>query len=166
MFAGGWYAVLYFHGDLDHYGEEGWKPCVTGIHNFAAAFLFSVETQHTTGYGFYKLGDECPEAIVLMCFQSIIGVILEGVLVGLVFVRMTRAKRRSATLVFSRKAVICERDGKLTLMFRLGDLRTKTHLLQTTIRAQVIRRKATYEGEIIHYHQEELEVIFVSKKVF
>ena len=81
-----------------------------------------METQHTTGYGFYQLGDGCPEAIILFCLQSIVGVILEGVMVGLVFVRMTRAKRRSATLAFSNKAVIAERDGKLNFMFRVGDL--------------------------------------------
>ena len=158
MFAGAWYLILYLHGDLDHFGEESWKPCITGIDNFATAFLFSVETQHTTGYGFYQLGDECPEAIILFCFQSIVGVILEGVMVGLVFVRMIRAKRRSATLAFSNKAVIAERDGKLCFMFRVGDLRTNTHLLQTNIRAQVIRRKTTAEGEVINYHQEELQV--------
>ena len=128
------------------------------MHSFAAAFLFSVETQHTTGYGFYQVSDDCPPAIILLCIQSIVGVILEGIMVGLVFVKMTRAKKRSATLVFSRNAVICQRDGKLSFMFRVGDLRTKTHLLNTHIRAQVIRRKTTLEGEVIAYHQEELQV--------
>ena len=79
-------------------------------------------------------------------------------MVGLVFVRMTRARSRSATLVFSNKAVIAERDGKLCFMFRVGDLRTRTHLLQAHIRAQVIRRRTTAEGEVINYHQEELQV--------
>ena len=158
MFAGAWYLILYLHGDIDHFGDASWKPCVTGIDNFAAAFLFSVETQHTTGYGFYQLGDKCPEAIILFCIQSIVGVILEGVMVGLVFVRMTRARSRSAALVFSHTDVIAERDGRLCFMFRVGDLRTRTHLLQAHIRAQVIRRRTTAEGEVIHYHQEELQV--------
>ena len=158
MFAGSWYLILYLHGDLDHPHDESWNPCKTGIENFATAFQFSVETQHTTGYGFYQLGYECPEAIILLCFQAIVGVILECIIVGLVFVRMIRAKCRRTTLAFSKKAAIAQRDGKLCLMFRVDDFRTNTHLLQTHIRAQVIRRKTTAEGEVINYHQEELQV--------
>lgn len=39
------------HGDMDHFEEEGWKPCVVGVASFSSIFLFSLETQHTIGYG-------------------------------------------------------------------------------------------------------------------
>ncbi|CAG7734700.1 unnamed protein product, partial [Allacma fusca] len=158
FFACGWYGILWIHGDFENFGVADWKPCITNISNFASAFLFSVETQHTTGYGFYHLGDECPTAIILLCIQSIVGVLLEGLLVGLVFVKMSRAKKRSATLIFSKYALICQRDGKLCFMFRVGDVRTNTHLLETHIRAQVIRKRTTLEGEVINFFQEELQI--------
>ena len=31
--------------------ESGWNPCVYNIHSFTSCFLFSIETQHTIGYG-------------------------------------------------------------------------------------------------------------------
>lgn len=152
-----WYLILLFHGDIEHFGEPGWEPCVTKIQNFTSAFLFSVETQHTTGYGFYELKERCSPAVVLFCAQSIIGSILEGVMVGLVFVKLSRAKRRSGTIIFSKTAVIYFRDGVLTLVFRVADL-SRTHLLEGQVRAQLVKKRITREGEVIPDHRQELEV--------
>jgi hypothetical protein len=51
----GYYVICLVHGDLeadhlpDRQKETGWTPCVWEIDGFAAAFLFSLETQHTIG---------------------------------------------------------------------------------------------------------------------
>ncbi len=79
-------------------------------------------------------------------------------MVGLVFLKMARAKKRTATLRFSRNAVISKRDGVLCFMFRVADIRNKSHLLQATVRAQLITRRVTAEGEEIPISQQELEV--------
>jgi len=126
--------------------------------DFTSTFLFSLETQQTTGYGYYHITEQCPSAVITLSVQSIMGVILEGIVVGLVLLKMSRAKKRSATLIFSRNAVICQRDGQLTLMFRVADLRTKSTLLQATIRAQLISSRVTLEGEEVPISQEELDV--------
>ena len=60
---------------------------------------------------------------------------------------------------FSRNAVVCSRDGVLTLLFRLANLRP-SHLIEAHVRALVISRKVTDEGEVIPFHQTELKVIF------
>ena len=78
--------------------------------------------------------------------------------VGVVFAKLSRPKKRSETLAFSQTAVICQRDGKLHLMFRVGDLRNKSHILEAHVRAQVITKKITPEGEVIPLHQEEIKV--------
>lgn len=44
-------------------------------------------------------------------------------MVGVVFTKMSRPKKRTETLMFSRHAVINKRDGNLTLQIRVGDLR-------------------------------------------
>jgi hypothetical protein len=62
---------------LDNQGASGWKPCVGNIHGFASTFLFSIETQHTIGYGYRYTTEECPEGIFIMCIQSIIGVMIQ-----------------------------------------------------------------------------------------
>lgn len=158
FFALAWYSLFYLHGDLANFGSPDYTPCVSGIPNFATSFLYSVETQQTIGYGFYHISDKCPDATILLCFQSIFGVLLEGLLVGLVFVKMSRAKKRSATLMFSKNAVVSQRDGQFYLMVRVGDLRTKSHLLDARVRAQFVAKRTTQEGEVIEYNQIELEI--------
>ncbi|CAG7718977.1 unnamed protein product, partial [Allacma fusca] len=155
LFALFWLSILYLNGDFTQGTSSPDRvPCIDKIKSFGAVFLFSVETQHTTGYGHYQISDECPAAIILLCIQSIVGVLLEGVCVGVVFIKVTRAKKRRATLIFSKKAVVSTRDGKRCLMFRVGDVRTKSHLVHTQVQARVIRRRTTDEGEIIQYDQQ------------
>ncbi|KAL0278337.1 UNVERIFIED_CONTAM: hypothetical protein PYX00_000181 [Menopon gallinae] len=170
LFAVIWWLIAYSHGDLDAKNNEvvaaylnetfenpHWVPCVIGINSFASCFLFSVETQHTIGYGGRSTSEECPEAIFVMCLQSIFGVMIQAFMVGIVFVKLSRPIKRTHTLLFSRNAVICQRDGTLCLMFRVGDMR-KSHIIEAHVRAQLIRRKVTKEGELLPFHQEELQV--------
>ncbi|XP_058057429.1 G protein-activated inward rectifier potassium channel 3-like isoform X2 [Anopheles bellator] len=158
-----WWLIAFTHGDLEemhlpkNQGESGWKPCVFNIESYTSAFLFSIETQTTIGYGFRTTTEECPEAIFVMCFQSIYGVMMQAFMVGFVFAKMTRPKHRTQTLLFSKHAVICQRDGELCLMFRVGDMR-KSHIIGANIRSQLIRTKLSREGEVMAQYQHELEV--------
>ncbi|XP_030369330.1 G protein-activated inward rectifier potassium channel 3 isoform X2 [Scaptodrosophila lebanonensis] len=158
-----WWLIMYTHGDLeelhmpDNQEESGWSPCVSAIDGFTSCFLFSIETQHTIGYGVRTTSPECPEAIFMMCFQSIYGVMSSAFMAGIVFAKMTRAKQRAQTLLFSKHAVICQRDGSLSLMFRVGDMR-KSHIIGAGVRAQLIRTRSTKEGEVMTQHFTELEI--------
>lgn len=187
-----WWLIALIHGDLNPENNEAlakyynvtfenpdWTPCVVNINSFASCFLFSVETQHTIGYGSRSTSEECPEAIILMCIQSIVGkkkfpsfsndrsakltyisftgVMIQAFMVGIVFVKLSRPIKRTHTLLFSRNAVICQRDGMLCLMFRVGDMR-KSHIIEAHVRAQLIRRRVTKEGELLPFYQEELQV--------
>ncbi|XP_011503132.1 PREDICTED: ATP-sensitive inward rectifier potassium channel 12-like isoform X2 [Ceratosolen solmsi marchali] len=157
-----WWLVVYAHGDLDPKITDpssniSFTPCVEDIHGFTSCFLFSVETQHTIGYGSKHTTEECPEAIFIMCIQSMTGVILQAFMVGIVFAKLSRPKKRTQTLLFSRNAVICQRDGQPCLMFRVGDMR-KSHIIEAHVRAQMIKRKVTREGELLPFFQTELKV--------
>ncbi|XP_069358667.1 G protein-activated inward rectifier potassium channel 3-like isoform X5 [Maniola hyperantus] len=158
-----WWLIAFTHGDLelDHLppmqDSNGWKPCVFNIYDFTSCFLFSIETQHTIGYGARTTTEECPEAIFIMCLQSIVGVMIQAFMVGIVFAKMTRPKHRTQTLLFSKYAVVCQRDGELSLMFRVGDLR-KSHIIGASVRAQLIRSRTTKEGELLSHYQTELEL--------
>ncbi|XP_049854871.1 G protein-activated inward rectifier potassium channel 3-like isoform X1 [Schistocerca gregaria] len=155
-----WWLIAFTHGDLEPEHQEddsGWRPCVVNLNSFASCFLFSIETQHTIGYGSRSTTEECPEAIFVMCLQSICGVMIQAFMVGIVFAKMSRPKQRTQTLLFSRNAVICLRDGLLALMFRVGDMR-KSHIIGATVRAQLIRTRRTKEGEELAQSQWELDV--------
>ncbi|KAG8184434.1 hypothetical protein JTE90_026352 [Oedothorax gibbosus] len=154
-----WWLICLSHGDFQHVGDDEWTPCVSEVHDFATAFLFSVETQHTIGYGSRCTSEECPEAIFIMCVQSITGVMIQCFMAGIVFAKLSRPKNRSQTLLFSRYACVCLRDRRLCFMFRVGDMR-KSHIIGATVSALVIRRKTTAEGEVIPYYHTGLDVRF------
>lgn len=54
-FAVGWWLILDIHGDFEeahlpqNQKANNWTPCVTEMYGFMSCFLFSVETQYTTG---------------------------------------------------------------------------------------------------------------------
>jgi potassium inwardly-rectifying channel subfamily J len=158
-----WWLIAFTHGDFepDHLpnkqDESGWKPCMYQIYNFASCFLFSIETQHTIGYGSRSTTEECPEAIFVMCMQSVTGVMVSAFMVGIVFAKLARPKQRAQTLLFSRNAVVCLRDGELCLMFRVGDMR-KSHIISAKVRAQLIHTRITKEGEVLHQQQTEMQI--------
>lgn len=51
---------------------------------------------------------------------------------------MSQPKKRAETLMFSRAAVVSQRDGKLCLMFRVGNLRN-SHMVSAQIRCKLIK---------------------------
>ncbi|XP_063361920.1 G protein-activated inward rectifier potassium channel 3-like isoform X5 [Cydia amplana] len=159
LFALIWWLIIFTHGDLNPPANntDPVIPCLNNVNTFTGCFLFSVETQHTIGYGSRTTNEECPEAIFVMCLQSIVGVFIQAFMVGLIFAKLARAKKRNTTLLFSRNAVICLRDGEFCLLFRVGDIR-KSHILEAHVRAQIIRKKITREGEVLPFYQQELKV--------
>ena len=63
---------------------------------------------------------------------------------------MSLTTTRAKTVVFSKNAVVCERDKKLCLVFRVGDMRKDSFIVGTGISAKLIRRRVTEEGEMFH----------------
>ncbi|OCT60380.1 inward rectifier potassium channel 2 [Xenopus laevis] len=151
--------IALLHEDLG--APESHKPCVTQVSSFTAAFLFSIETQTTIGYGFRCVTDECPIAVFMVVFQSIVGCIIDAFIIGAVMAKMAKPKKRNETLVFSDNAVIAMRDGKLCLMWRVGNLR-KSHLVEAHVRAQLLKSRITSEGEYIPLDQIDINVGFDS----
>ena len=73
-YAGIYYSIAYIHGDFteDHLEpNSNWIPCISAVDGFASSFLFSLETQHTIGYGTRQTTTECPDAMILMSVQVI-----------------------------------------------------------------------------------------------
>jgi potassium inwardly-rectifying channel subfamily J len=136
--------------------ESNWSPCILEIDSFAACFLFSLETQHTIGYGSRQTTTECPEAMVLMSLQSVLGCLIQAFMVGLVFSKLSRPSSRSKTVIFSENAIITMRNRDLCLIFRIGDLRNENFILGTSISAKLLRRRITQGWKLL----------FCSAKIF
>ncbi|XP_076861770.1 ATP-sensitive inward rectifier potassium channel 11 [Brachyhypopomus gauderio] len=146
-----WWLIAFAHGDLDVKGD-GFVPCVTDIHSFSSAFLFSIEVQVTIGFGGRMITEECVSAIIMLIIQNIVGLVINAIMLGCIFMKTAQAHRRAETLIFSKYAVISVRNNKLCLMVRVGDLR-KSMIISAAIRMQVVRRTTTDEGEIVPLDQ-------------
>jgi len=158
FFACIWYLVLYVHNDLVHENDPNWSPCIVNVNSFPAALLFSIETQSTLGFGSRIISVECPGAIVIFCIQLIFGVVVECLIVGMVFAKLSRPAKRSQTIMYSKYATICLREGQMCLTFRVGDVRSKSHIIGATIRASLVSQKITEEGETIPFYHHQLDV--------
>ena len=145
-FYGSWlmFGVLYYlislsHGDFAPDKAEGHIPCILEVFDFTSCFLFSLETQHTIGYGTRQTTTECPQAIIIMSLQSVLGCLIQAFMVGLVFSKLSRPRNRSKTVIFGNNAVINLRNRKLCLVIRVGDLRDDNFILgcQVISRAKI-----------------------------
>ncbi|XP_020650119.3 G protein-activated inward rectifier potassium channel 4 [Pogona vitticeps] len=156
------FAIIYYfdawiRDDVNHIGDPEWKPCIENLDSFISSLLFSVESQRTIGYGSRIVTANCSEGVILLMAQSIIGSMIDALMVGCMFVKISRPKKRAQTLIFSKKCVISHRDDQLCLMFRIGDLRD-SHMVDAKIRAKLIKSRQTKEGEFIPLEQSELNL--------
>jgi hypothetical protein len=147
MFALLWFAVAK---SRDPY------ECLDNVDSFPSALLLSIETQTTIGYGGRAVTPSCPDAIIILIAQSLIGLLMSALLLGLVFTKLARPSCRADTLLFSKHSVVAPRDGKLCLMFRVGDIRD-SRILDAEIRVQLFRTRCTAEGQDIPFYQQDLK---------
>ncbi|XP_041832912.1 ATP-sensitive inward rectifier potassium channel 8 [Melanotaenia boesemani] len=155
LFAMSWWLVAFAHGDLDPEQPNG-TECVTDVKSFTSAFLFSIEVQVTIGFGGRMITEQCLTAITVLILQNIVGLIINAVMLGCIFIKTAQSKRRAETLIFSRHAVIAVRNNRLCFMIRIGDLR-KSMIIGATVRLQVVRKTTTPEGEVIPIHQIDVQ---------
>ncbi|XP_037836504.1 ATP-sensitive inward rectifier potassium channel 14 [Kryptolebias marmoratus] len=135
------------------------EPCFLQVNSFMAAFLFSLETQTSIGYGFRSVTEECPLAVLAVVLQCIVGCIIDAFIIGAVMAKIAKPKKRNETLVFSDTAVVALRDGKLCMMWRVGNLR-KSHLVEAHVRAQLLKPRVTPEGEYLPLDNADINVGF------
>ena len=106
------------------------------------ALYFSLITQTTIGYGTADMHfDGCPWAFMAIAAQTIVGLVLNGVLVGSLYTKITRAKRRSVRILFSDKAVLRKIRGQFYFMFQVVD-RTSSQsdqIVEAHVRCYAIR---------------------------
>merc|ERR1719414_615274 len=114
IFASIYYLISYARGDFELQNlPEGeaqlngtWIPCFYQFHDFTSSYLYSLETQHTIGYGGRQTTEKCPEAIIFVSLQSIWAVVLEACMAGIIFAKLSRPENRANTIVFSKNAVV------------------------------------------------------------
>ncbi|XP_041812380.1 inward rectifier potassium channel 16-like [Chelmon rostratus] len=148
-----YWLIAYANGDTDD-GDN--VPCVANVRGFTGAFMYSMESQATIGYGFRTVTEQCAVAIVVLTVQSIFSCLLDTIIIGIVVAKMASARKRAQTVGFSRCAVVNQRDGVLCLSWRLGDLRGN-HILDGVAKAQLVCYVKQPLGSILVSYQ-DLEI--------
>ncbi|XP_019950018.1 inward rectifier potassium channel 16-like [Paralichthys olivaceus] len=144
-----YWLIAFVHGDVDDTANE---PCVYNVHSFTGAFMFSMETQATIGYGFRGMSENCIIAIILVTVQSVFSCLLDTIVIGAVVAKMASARKRAQTVGFSSCAIVNLRDGVLCLSWRLGDFRGN-HILEGVVTAQLVRYVKQQQGSIVMSYQ-------------
>ncbi|XP_031618737.1 ATP-sensitive inward rectifier potassium channel 11-like [Contarinia nasturtii] len=163
IFAMAWYLISYAHNDLEFDVEsgnplhEGDMPCVEGATNYVEFFLLSFEIQTTIGFGERFPNEECPEAVFLFVAQIVFGIAIDGTLIGIIYAKLTRPSRKPYDLKFSRKAVICQRDSKHCLMFRVCDP-NEIHIIDSRVQACLFGEISSNNGDILNQFQYPLKL--------
>ena len=152
FFASIWYLII----TISDKSAEG--KCVLGVESFSGAILFSIETQQTIGYGTRSLNESCVFGIFLVVIQSCFGLLVQAIWVGIVYTRLSRPRKRRQTLIWSHRATVSIRNGKLTLQIRLGDMRQRSTLVEAHVRMYFVTESITKEEEIIPIHLIDMNV--------
>jgi len=154
LFGTVYYAIAVARGDIHHAHNATLLPCVINLSSYASAVFFSMESQSTIGYGDQVPDPACQIGMFVVMIQCCIGTFVQLLAAGIFFTKISRPKGRAKTVMFSRNAVISLRDGQSQLMVRVGDMRHKSHIIGTSIRALMVRNRLTADGELIpmcHY---------------
>jgi len=97
---------------------------------FGQAFFFSIQTFATIGYG--QIGPNGLAANLVVTFEALVGLMYQALATGLLFARFSRP---TASILFSRHAVVAPYAGASGLMFRLVN-RRRNELIE--LEAQVL----------------------------
>lgn len=127
--------------------------------SFWQAFVFSVQTFSTVGYGAFLPDNNWGHAIVVL--ESLMSVFVTAVLTGLVFSKFSRP---SARILFSKNVLINNFDGRRVLTLRIGNLRTN-QIAEARVHVVALKSYVTVEGQTIR-RQIDLNLIRGSSLFF
>jgi len=124
-----------------YYLDQGIENARPG--SFADMFFFSVQTMATIGYG--KMAPVTLFSNILISIEALTGLLALALMTGLVF---TKFSRPTARVRFSRYVVIGPRDGALSLMIRMANMRAN-RIVEANVHVVLARQETTVEGESI-----------------
>uniref|UniRef100_A0A8C6WLL5 Potassium inwardly rectifying channel subfamily J member 16 n=1 Tax=Neogobius melanostomus TaxID=47308 RepID=A0A8C6WLL5_9GOBI len=161
-----YWLIAHVNGDGNYALKDDDMLCIYNVRGFTSAFLYSMETQSTIGFGFRAMSDNCMEAIILVTIQNVFSCLLDTIIIGIVITKMASACNRAQTVGFSSCAVVNLRNGVLCLSWRLGDFRGN-HILEGVVKAQLVRHvKQPLEGSVRMLYQnievEERDVVLAT----
>lgn len=134
--------------------------CNVGLATLTEAYIFSLETIMTIGYGaptndiFYG---GCKSMAVLLTLESFAGIFLDSICIGMFYARFARANKRAETVMFTRSAVIRKIRGDYYFMFQVCE-RRKHQLVEAHVRLYAMRHITAEDGSESLYQSAQMRV--------
>ncbi|CAK4149075.1 unnamed protein product [Aphanomyces euteiches] len=127
-----------------------WKDpeCNVGIKSITEAYIFSIETIMTIGYGaptndiFYG---GCGSMALLLTLESFSGIFINALMVGMFFIHFSRASTRAQSIVFTTNAVIRKIRGEYYFIFQVCE-RRKHQLVEAHVRCYAVRDEVSNDS--------------------
>ncbi|XP_032390383.1 ATP-sensitive inward rectifier potassium channel 1b [Etheostoma spectabile] len=159
-----WYWIARNNGDLMGQNRtDGHIQCIDNVNGLTTAFLYSLETQTTIGYGGRTLTGHCAGTVALIIIQSLVGVFINCFMCGIILAKISLPKKRAKTVTFSDTAVICLKKGSLCLLIRVANLR-KTLLIGSQIYGKLLKTTTTSDGDTIILDQVDIDFMIDAGK--
>ncbi|KPP62226.1 ATP-sensitive inward rectifier potassium channel 1-like [Scleropages formosus] len=153
-----WYWIGKSNGDLlEQNPSKNHTPCVNNVYGLTTAFLYSLETQTTIGYGLRAISGVCPGSVALLIIQTLLGTILNCFTCGVILAKISLPKKRGKTISFSQMAVICPKNNNLCLQIQVANMR-KSLLIGSQIYGKLLRTTITPNGETIILDQVNIDL--------
>ncbi|KAF0717163.1 hypothetical protein AaE_010917, partial [Aphanomyces astaci] len=136
-------AVVFLFATLYYSVSQHDEQCHVGISTLMEAYIFSVETIMTIGYGaptndiFYG---GCSSMALLLTVESVSGIFLDSLCFGVFFVRFSRATRRATSVVFSKHAVVQQIHGEYCVLFQVCE-RRRHQLVEAHVRCYGVAKR-------------------------
>ncbi|TSK38363.1 ATP-sensitive inward rectifier potassium channel 1 [Bagarius yarrelli] len=154
-----WYWAAFANGDLTWQNPSaGHKPCVDNVVDMTGAFLQSIETQMSIGYGYRVITPFCPSAITILTVQGVFGTVIICFWSGVIMTKVARGKKRARTISFSKIALISSKQGSLCLQIRVANMR-KSLMIASQIYGKFLKTTVKPEGETIIMDQTRIDFI-------
>lgn len=157
------YIIAMANNDLNIEQATNHTPCVMNVATFTGAYLFSLESQTTIGYGFRHISEECPLAILTLVLQLVLTGLAEIFVTGAFLAKLARPKKRAEAVKFSQLALVSKHKSQLCVMVRVANMR-RSLLVQCQLSGKLFFPYVTEEGEKIQIHQESVDFQFDSNE--
>jgi potassium inwardly-rectifying channel subfamily J len=115
------------------------RNCHTDFKTFLQSMFFSLQTFTSIGFGASDpYFDSCGSMYLAIAWQTFTVIVVNAFAIGVFYARFARSQERAVTVIFSKKAVICNVGDSLRLLFRVCDYK-KTHLIDAHVRCFAIQ---------------------------
>jgi inward rectifier potassium channel len=119
---------------------------------FSQAFFFSVQTFATIGYG--QIGPNGFVSNALVTIEALVGLMYQALATGLLFARFARP---TASILFSRRAIIAPYAGGRSLQFRIAN-RRRNQIIELEAQVMFTHMQTDHAGRPVRrYHLLPLE---------